>query len=47
VVAGEGTSDEMLASDDPMLHQFLHAEAEGPIAFHYPAQAIREQLGLK
>jgi phospholipid/cholesterol/gamma-HCH transport system ATP-binding protein len=47
VVAGEGTPEEMLASDDPVLHQFLHAEAEGPIAFHYPAQPIREQLGLK
>jgi phospholipid/cholesterol/gamma-HCH transport system ATP-binding protein len=47
VVAGEGTPDEMLASDDPVVHQFLHAEPEGPIAFHYPAKPIREQLGLK
>jgi len=47
VVAGEGTPDEMLASSDPVLHQFLHAEPEGPIPFHYPAQAIRDQLGLK
>ena len=47
VVAGEGTPEEMLASDDPVLHQFLHAEPEGPIAFHYPAKPIREQLGLK
>jgi len=29
------------------VHQFLHAEPEGPIAFHYPALPIREQLGLK
>jgi phospholipid/cholesterol/gamma-HCH transport system ATP-binding protein len=47
VVAGEGTPEEMLASTDPVLHQFLHAEPEGPIPFHYPAQAIQEQLGLK
>ena len=47
VVAGEGTPEQMLASDDPVLHQFLHAEPEGPIAFHYPAQPIGEQLGLK
>jgi len=46
VVAGEGTPDEMLASDDPVVHQFLHAEPEGPIAFHYPAKPMREQLDL-
>jgi phospholipid/cholesterol/gamma-HCH transport system ATP-binding protein len=47
VVAGEGTPEAMLASDDPVVRQFLHAEPEGPIAFHYPAQPIGEQLGLK
>ncbi len=47
VVAGEGTPEEMLASTNPVVHQFLHAEPEGPIAFHYPALPIREQLGLK
>jgi phospholipid/cholesterol/gamma-HCH transport system ATP-binding protein len=47
VVAGEGTPDEMLASTDPIVHQFMHAEPEGPIGFHYPAQAIRDQLELK
>jgi phospholipid/cholesterol/gamma-HCH transport system ATP-binding protein len=47
VVAGEGTPEAMLASKDPVVHQFLHAEPEGPIAFHYPGQPIREQFGLK
>ena len=47
VVVGEGTPDEMLASDNPVVHQFIHAQADGPIPFHYPAQPIREQLGLK
>jgi len=47
VVAGEGTPDAMLASDNPVVHQFLHAEPEGPIAFHYPAQPIAAQLGMK
>ena len=47
VVAGEGTPEQMLASDAPVVRQFLHAAPEGPIAFHYPAQPIREQLGLK
>jgi phospholipid/cholesterol/gamma-HCH transport system ATP-binding protein len=37
----------MLESDNPVVHQFIHAEPDGPIAFHYPAQPIGVQLGLK
>ena len=47
VVVGEGTPDEMLDSDHPVVRQFIHAEPDGPIAFHYPARPIGEQLGLK
>jgi phospholipid/cholesterol/gamma-HCH transport system ATP-binding protein len=47
VVAGEGTPDEVLASKDPYVSQFMHAKADGPIAFHYPGRPIREDLGLK
>jgi phospholipid/cholesterol/gamma-HCH transport system ATP-binding protein len=47
VVVGEGTPDEMLATDNPVVRQFIHAEPDGPIAFHYPAQPIGAQLGLK
>ena len=47
VVVGEGTPDAMLASDNPVVHQFVHAEPDGPIGFHYPAQPIAAQLGLK
>ena len=47
VVVGEGTPDEMLASDNPVVHQFIHAEPDGPIAFHYPAQPIGVQLGMR
>jgi phospholipid/cholesterol/gamma-HCH transport system ATP-binding protein len=46
VVVGEGTPEEMLASDNPIVHQFIHAEPDGPIAFHYPARPIEEQLRL-
>jgi phospholipid/cholesterol/gamma-HCH transport system ATP-binding protein len=37
VLAGAGTPDELLASEDPFLRQFLHALPDGPIQFHYPA----------
>ncbi len=46
VVAGEGTPDEVLASKDPYVYQFMHAKPDGPIAFHYPGRPIGEELGL-
>ncbi len=46
VVAGEGTPDQVLASEDPYVFQFMHAKPDGPIAFHYPGKPIGEDLGL-
>ena len=46
VVAGEGTPDEMLASKDSYVNQFMHAKPDGPIPFHYPARTIGEELGV-
>ena len=45
-VVGQGTPDEMMASDDPVVHQFMHAQPDGPIKFHYPNRPISEELGL-
>lgn len=39
-VVAEGTPEQILASDDPFVHQFVHAEADGPVRFHYPAAAM-------
>ena len=47
VVAGEGTPDEMLNSKDAYVYQFMHAQPDGPIAFHYPGRPIGEDLGLR
>jgi phospholipid/cholesterol/gamma-HCH transport system ATP-binding protein len=47
VVAGEGTPDEMLASRDPYVYQFMHAKPDGPIAFHYPSRPLGESFGLR
>jgi phospholipid/cholesterol/gamma-HCH transport system ATP-binding protein len=47
MVAGEGTPDQVLASKDPYVYQFMHAKPDGPIAFHYPGKPIGEQLGLR
>jgi phospholipid/cholesterol/gamma-HCH transport system ATP-binding protein len=46
VLAGAGTPDEVLASEDPFLKQFLHALPDGPIQFHYPARPIGEEVGV-
>src|SRR5205814_2362179 len=36
VVVAEGPAKEMRASKDPFVHQFVHAEPDGPVAFQYP-----------
>jgi len=46
VVAAEGTSEELLASDDPFVAQFVHAQATGPVAFHMDSTPYREDLGI-
>ncbi len=47
VVAAQGTVDEMLNSQDPSVHQFLHAEPDGPIAFQYLSNQYLEDLKVQ
>ncbi|MGC3964631.1 MAG: ABC transporter ATP-binding protein [Rhodocyclaceae bacterium] len=35
-VVAQGTPDEIRASTDPWVHQFVWAEADGPVPFQYP-----------
>ncbi len=46
VIVGHGATAQMVESQDPFVHQFLHAEPDGPVRFHFPAPAIAEQLDL-
>jgi phospholipid/cholesterol/gamma-HCH transport system ATP-binding protein len=46
-IAAEGPTAEMLASDDPFVHQFIHAEPDGPVHFDYPAKPFADDLGFK
>jgi len=39
---GEGTPDELLASTDPYLKQFLNALPDGQVRFHFPAKPLEE-----
>ncbi|TXI71973.1 MAG: ABC transporter ATP-binding protein [Dokdonella sp.] len=43
-VVALGTPDEIKASTHPFVHQFVHAEADGPVAFHYPAPSLSREL---
>jgi phospholipid/cholesterol/gamma-HCH transport system ATP-binding protein len=46
-IVAHGTPAEMMESDDPYVKQFVHAQADGPVPFHYPGRSIAEQLGVK
>ena len=45
-IVAHGPTAEMVESKDPFVHQFLHSEPDGPVRFHFPAPAIREDLGV-
>jgi phospholipid/cholesterol/gamma-HCH transport system ATP-binding protein len=45
-IMGQGTPQEIAASDDPYLKQFVNALPDGPVRFHFPAAPVREDLNL-
>jgi phospholipid/cholesterol/gamma-HCH transport system ATP-binding protein len=47
VVVGEGTPQELAASRDPFVRQFMDAKPDGPIAFHYPSRPFAAELGIE
>lgn len=46
LVRAEGTSEELLASAEPFVVQFLHAHPTGPVAFHMQAEPYREDMEI-
>lgn len=46
VIAAHGPTPSMVASEDPFVHQFLHAEPDGPVRFHFAARPIAEDLEI-
>jgi phospholipid/cholesterol/gamma-HCH transport system ATP-binding protein len=44
-IAAEGTPDEVRRSTDPLVHQFVNAESEGPVKFHYPGPSVEADFG--
>ena len=45
-IAAHGTPAQMSASDDPFVNQFVHAQPDGPVPFHYPARALADEFAL-
>ena len=45
-VAGHGTPQQLQASEDPEVRQFIRGEPDGPVRFHYPAKPIAQDLGM-
>ncbi len=43
-IIAQGTPAEVRASHVPYVRQFIDGETDGPVAFHYPAPAYRDEL---
>ena len=45
-IVAEGTPAELRVSTDPYVKQFVNAEPDGPVPFHYPGTSLADDLGL-
>jgi phospholipid/cholesterol/gamma-HCH transport system ATP-binding protein len=45
-VVAQGTPDELRRSEDPLVQQFVGAQADGPVHFHQPALPVAEDFGV-
>ena len=44
VVVAQGETREMINSPDVFVRQFLHAQPDGPVPFHYPSKPYPQEL---
>lgn len=45
-VAARGTPEEIRASPNPLVQQFIGADAEGPVQFNYPGPTVEQDFGV-
>jgi phospholipid/cholesterol/gamma-HCH transport system ATP-binding protein len=45
-IVAHGTPDEMRASTDPLVRQFVYGEPDGPVPFQYPGRELAQDLRL-
>ena len=43
-IVAQGTAEELRAHADPLVHQFVHGEADGPVAYQYSSRPFAEEL---
>jgi phospholipid/cholesterol/gamma-HCH transport system ATP-binding protein len=46
-IVAHGTPEEMRASTEPLVRQFVHGEVDGPVPFQYPGRRFSEDLRLE
>lgn len=46
-VAAQGTPDEVRASTDPLVRQFVGMAVDGPVQFHYPGPTVEQDFGIE
>ena len=46
-VVAHGPPQELNASEDPEVRQFIRGEPDGPVRFHYPARPLAEDFGVR
>jgi phospholipid/cholesterol/gamma-HCH transport system ATP-binding protein len=44
-IAAQGTPEEVRASTDPLVAQFVHARPDGPVQFQYPGPTVAQDFG--
>ncbi|MEI7427602.1 MAG: ABC transporter ATP-binding protein [Betaproteobacteria bacterium] len=45
-IAAEGTPSDLMQSNDLFVRQFIDAQPDGPVPFHYPGKSLKEDFGL-
>ena len=46
-IVAQGTPDEVRASSDPFVRQFVDGEADGPVPFHFKATPLDEEFSIR
>ena len=46
-IAAQGTPHDLKLSTDPFVKQFVSADPDGPVPFHYPGKTLAEDFGAK
>ena len=45
-IAAEGTPAELMKSEDLFVRQFIDAQPDGPVPFHYPGKKLQDDFGI-